>query len=206
MLKFFLLIFSSFSIIFCSSLFETFEAEIGDKKNIHLTRDEYQALFNLFFKGLKPDPSPKIVIFEGGYGTGKTYFRQRYFTAVENFHINNIDLILEKLPGYQIQKVAEGPIPSFNYWWPIAEEIADQFMQFAINQQFNILYDHTCATEKSLHDLRMIIGKGYRGKMYAFFLPLEEALLRKKNRDEKEEKFTTNEIINLHNKNLRVFT
>jgi len=155
--------------------------EHGTKK---VSVDEDKMLYELFFQDLKPVNPPNLVIFAGGPGTGKTTFRNKKFSIIKNYHLHDMDEVLIRLKGYQEDHKKFGSKKAFENHWETARTISERLVRYAFLCKFNVLYDRTCGSNTSLNDLKeAILNHGYKAKMYAFTLPIEQAVCRVKTRE-----------------------
>lgn len=156
---------------------------IMNNKVMQVSDIEYKNFYNLFLSNLKFSDSPRIIILSGTPGAGKSTFRKKYLGTIENFHLHDMDEVIANLKGYKVDSQKHGETYAFDKWWPIAQKVVNQLTLYAFTQKFNIVYDRSCCTEQSLNDLReAVLHRGYKAKMYAFYVPEVIALDRVKKR------------------------
>ena len=177
--------------------FQGFLDSIQNQEAKNVSLKEYKHLYEVFLKDLTSSTEqPKLIIFSGGPGAGKTTYRKKYFENLNNFHIHDMDEVLVHLKGYQKDLQNYGAKTAFENWWPTAQTIANQFVRYAFSHRLNVIYDRTCGTETSLSDLKHAIENlGYHAVMYAFTLPEKETLQRVRKRSKTEGRVVTDEIV-----------
>lgn len=173
-----------------------FMSFIFSDKDPHVSDSEYKALYKTFFSNIKPSDNPEIIIIAGGPGSGKTTFRKKSLKMLKNFHLHDMDEVIIRLEGYKNDVKKYGKLKAFSKWWPVAYKTVNQLVQYAFAHNFNVIYDRTCCTEKSLNDLHdAVLNKKYKAKMYAFYVLEKVALDRAKQRARKENRAVPPETV-----------
>jgi len=176
--------------------FEGFQDFIVGHTSAQVTLAEYQIIYKALLGGLTQSEQPKLIIFGGGPGTGKTTYRMHHFGSFENTHVHDMDEVLVRLDGYQKDLQTLGAKKAFVNWWRTARSIADQLVQYAFEHKLNVAYDRTCGAQGSFDDLQHAVQKrGYKATMYAFSIPEEEAIRRVQERAKVAGRTVTQELI-----------
>lgn len=161
------------------------------QSELHIPKEEYLDLYNVFYnvflKDLSPLEKPSLIIFAGGPGSGKTTARREYMKDFQNFHLHDIDEVFIRLKSYQEDLKTLTALEAFDNNWQVARKVSNQLVQFAFQNKFNVIYDRTCGSEGSLADLRDAVNiKGYSVTMSAFYVGEKMALERVVNREREE--------------------
>ena len=170
--------------------FLTFVKPVDDR-----SKEIYQKFYRLFLDGLTSQKKPCVIVFAGGPGSGKTTHRRSAQLKLEKAHVHDMDEILIRLPEYQKDLQSEGPKVAFEKWWPLAREIADALVQYAIRLNYFILYDRTCGAEGSYFDLLKAKNSGYRVLMNGYSVDASVALERIAQREEGLGRTVTKEMV-----------
>ena len=167
------------------------------KVDLFLDPEILRLIYNTHFTDIKPNKNSKIIILGGGSGTGKTTYRKNYLRKglAENYYVHDVDEILLLLPGYQEALKKDNPEMAFKTWIPIAQQIANSMMEFAVKNKFNVVYDHTCRTEASYFALKHAHDMGYFITLYGFYTEEEKALQRVQERATREQRSISKDIV-----------
>ncbi len=140
----------------------------------------WRMFYDTFLEGLTPSESPFLYAIGGGPASGKTTLRNQCHFS--NVHLHDMDEIVVRLPEYKRDCVLLGLEAAFDKWFPTAREIADTMAEFALANRYSILYDRTCAAERSYYDILRASQLGYRVSLIGLCLDLQKALDRARRR------------------------
>lgn len=190
--KLILLFFVSSSLI--AATYEDFIQFV--EKEVPTFRDEsvWKELYDTFLKGLCSENKPFLFAIGGGPASGKTTFR-RQCTHFSNMHIHDMDEVVIRLAEYKKDCAQLGPRAAFQNWFVKAREIADAMVQFALANRYSILYDRTCAAERTYFDLLQASKLGYRVSLIGLSLDVPTALKRAAKREQEEGRCLTESLI-----------
>jgi predicted ABC-type ATPase len=158
-------------------------------KNYTLQSTLGEQLYHEFLEDLTSEISPQLIAVGGPSGSGKTRFCKKL--EQENFHMHDMDAVLLLLPSYQKDLKEFGPKTAFENGWPLAREIAQLIVRFAMEKGYSIIYDRTCGSELSYFDLLFAKERGYRMKFIGLYVTPEIAWSRIQQREEQEGRAVT---------------
>lgn len=125
---------------------------------------------------------PVILHMLGIPGSGKSTFVRQL--EVSNTLVLGCDDVMEKIPGYQVDKAAQGNEAAFAKWELCAREITYEILFCAVEKRLNIVFDHGGSRPEHLEMLKkMKWDAGYRVTVIAMFIDEELALKRAATRD-----------------------
>lgn len=180
---------------------DALDVETGSKIDGVLKDDAtLTLLFNELMAGVAPQDEPLIIVVAGSPGSGKTTYRKQHLAEKVGFALRDIDEVIIRLPGYRADLAEHGATEAFIHWWRVALQIAEAVFQFALEKRLNVIYDRTCGSDIALLSLRNAkqIYK-YRIEMYGFYVPVEIAEMRVKQRYLREQsRIVTDKIIRGH--------
>ena len=139
--------------------------------------DEADSFIDGFLKGFKSSKNPAILHTLGIPGSGKSTFARGLGNS--QGILIAFDDVLEKIQGYQKDKLENGNKAAFLKWEECAREIGYEILFRSVEKRLDIVFDHSGARPDHVAFLKNLKQKkGYKIKIVAF--QIEEDLARER--------------------------
>jgi predicted ABC-type ATPase len=158
-------------------------------------RQIYSKLYEVFLKDITPQENPILFAIGGSPGAGKTTWRQQVYGQMTNVHLHDMDEVLVRLPGYQKDLELKEPKEVFEKWWPLAREISEKLVQYAIESKYSIVYDRTCGAEGSYFHFIHAKNQGYHISLIGLCIDADLAYARVAEREKQTKRGMTQAIV-----------
>ena len=139
--------------------------------------DEADSFIDGFLDGFKSSENPVILHTLGIPGAGKSTFARGLGNS--RGILISFDDVMEKIPGYQRDKLAHGNVAAFSKWEECARETGYEILFRSVERRLDIVFDHSGARPDHVAFLRNLKQKeGYKIKIVAF--QIDEDLARER--------------------------
>lgn len=106
-------------------------------------------LERIFFDETFSVENPKFIVIAGSPGAGKTTYYMKNWKSWSNHYFHSFDEILVRLPLFKEDLERFNQKVAFENNWQTAQNLAEIMLNYAIINQFNIVYDRAAGTAQS---------------------------------------------------------
>ena len=150
-------------------------------------------IINTILKGYKPVPQPELIQVSGGPGSGKsTYCNQQ---SCPNFLYLSFDKIMLMLDGYQNTLKEYGSQKAFQTYEMPARIIGYEILSRAINNNINIMFEHSGVNNAHIELFKNITKIGYKISVIFIMCDIKLAIKRVQQRQKETNRHVPEQLI-----------